>query len=100
VLSQITTNCVKPNMGITGWFETKCGVRQGSILSPIVFNAVMNKICLKMKEKTGDFKALVYADDVMIWDNKIKVLEDKVNEWNGTGYSRKYGNTETINNLL
>jgi hypothetical protein len=24
----------------------------------------------------------VYADDVMIWGNKIKVLEDKVNEWN------------------
>jgi hypothetical protein len=59
-------------MGITGWFETKCGVRRGSILSPILFNVVMNEICLKMKEKTGDLKALVYADDVMIWGNKIK----------------------------
>jgi hypothetical protein len=27
----------------------------------------------------------VYADDVMIWGNKIKVLEDKVNEWNNIG---------------
>jgi hypothetical protein len=41
----------------------------------------MNEICLKMKEKTRDLKALVYADDVMIWRNKTKVLEDKVNEW-------------------
>jgi hypothetical protein len=56
-------------MGITGWFETKCGVRQGSVLSLILFNVVMNEICLKMKEKTGDLKALVYADDAMIWGN-------------------------------
>jgi hypothetical protein len=77
---EITTNCVKTNMGKTGWFETKGGVRQGSILSLILFNVVMNEICLKMKEKTGDLKALVYADDVMIWGNNIKDLEDKVNE--------------------
>jgi type IV secretory pathway VirB4 component len=57
-------------------------VRQGSVLSLILFNVVMNEICLKMKEKTGDLKALVYADDVMIWGNNIKDLEDKVNEWN------------------
>jgi hypothetical protein len=69
-------------MGITGWFKTKCGVRQGSVLLQILFNVVMNEICLKMKEKTGDLKALEYADDVMIWGNKIKVLENKVNEWN------------------
>jgi retron-type reverse transcriptase len=67
---ETTTNCVKTNMGIT-----KCGV----ILSPILFNVVMNEICLKMKEKTGDLKALAYADNVMIWGKKIKVLEDKVN---------------------
>jgi hypothetical protein len=46
----------------------------------ILFNVVMNEICLKMKEKTGDLKALVYADDVMIWGNNMKELEDKVNE--------------------
>jgi hypothetical protein len=34
---------------------------------------------LKNELKTGDLKALVYADDVIIWGNKIKVLEDKVN---------------------
>jgi hypothetical protein len=55
---------------------------QGSVLLQILFNIVMNEICLKMKEKTGDLKALVYADDVMIWGKKIKVLENKVNEWN------------------
>jgi hypothetical protein len=42
-----------------------------------------------MKEKTGDLKALVYADNVMIWGNKIQVLEDKVNEWNNI--SKKFG---------
>jgi hypothetical protein len=42
-----------------------------------------------MKEKTGDLKALVYADDVMIWRNNIKDLEDKVNEWSNT--SKEFG---------
>jgi hypothetical protein len=49
----------------------------------------MNEICLKMKEKSGDLKALVYADDVLIWGNKIKVLEDKVNDWNNI--SKEFG---------
>jgi hypothetical protein len=31
----------------------------------------------------------VYADDVMIWGNKIKGLEDKVNEWNDI--SKEFG---------
>jgi PP-loop superfamily ATP-utilizing enzyme len=44
---------------------------------------------LKNGRKTGDLKELVYADDVMIWGNKIKVLEDKVNEWNNI--SKEYG---------
>jgi hypothetical protein len=63
-----------------------------SILSPILFNVVMNEICLKMKEKTGDLKALVYADD-MIWGNNIKELEDKVNEWSNIGkeFDKLYG---------
>jgi hypothetical protein len=49
----------------------------------------MNEICLKMKEKTRDLKALVYADDVKIWGNNIKDLEDKVNEW--SNISREFG---------
>jgi hypothetical protein len=42
-----------------------------------------------MKEKTGDLKALIYADDVMIWGNNIKDLEDKVNEW--SNISKEFG---------
>jgi hypothetical protein len=42
-----------------------------------------------MKEKTGDLKALVYADDVMIWGNNIKDLADKVNEW--SNISKEFG---------
>jgi ribosomal protein L21 len=58
----------------------------------------MNEICLKMKQTTGDLKALVYADDVMIWGNKIKVLEDKVNEWNKISkeFGRKINLDKTV----
>jgi type IV secretory pathway VirB4 component len=43
----------------------------------------------KNEEKTGDLKALVYADDVLIWGNNIEELEDKVNEW--SNISKEFG---------
>jgi hypothetical protein len=46
-----TINCVKTNKGQSAWFETKSGVRQGSILSPILFNIIVNDVCNKIKEK-------------------------------------------------
>jgi hypothetical protein len=51
-----------------------------------------------MKEKTEDLKALEYADDVMIWGNNIKDLEDKVNEW--CNISKEFGLKINLNKTV
>jgi hypothetical protein len=40
------TDCVKTNLGASEWFETS-GVKHGSVFSPILFNAMMDKIVHK-----------------------------------------------------
>jgi hypothetical protein len=46
-----TVNCIETNKGQSAWFETRLGVRQGSILSLILLNVMMNDICNKVREK-------------------------------------------------
>jgi hypothetical protein len=43
-------------------------VRQRNVLSPILFNFIMNDVCNKIKEEmeVSDLKALIYAEDIMI----------------------------------
>jgi hypothetical protein len=78
-----TANCVKTNKGKSSWFETRSGVRQGSVLSPILFNVMMNKICTKVSEemKETDLKAFIYASDVMIWGEDVKELGTILIHW-------------------
>ena len=45
-----TRSAVKTKRGRSEWFETRCGVRQCSVLSPALFN-VMSEICLEIKKK-------------------------------------------------
>jgi hypothetical protein len=50
-------------------------VRQGSVLSLILFNIIINNVCNKIKEKmkvTG-LKAFIYAN--MIWCDNMKEKE-------------------------
>jgi retron-type reverse transcriptase len=53
--------------GWSSWVETRLGVRQGSISSPILFNVTMNEICNKIREKINgiDLKPFIYADDII-----------------------------------
>jgi hypothetical protein len=46
-----TINCNKTSEGQAAWFETRSGMRQGSILSLILFTIIMNDVCNKVKEK-------------------------------------------------
>ena len=67
------------NRGKTEWFKTKSGVRQGSVLSPTLFNIIMSEICLEIKKIT---LILVYADEVMFWTNNAKELKENLNRLN------------------
>jgi retron-type reverse transcriptase len=68
-----TVTCVKTNKKQSAWSQTRSGVRQGSVLSPILFNIIINYICKKIKE-TG-LKAFTYADNIMIWSDNKKHLK-------------------------
>ena len=59
----------------TDWFDVKCGLRQGCILSPILFNLCMNDLVLYLKSFGKGVKCyddyyllctLLYADDVVL----------------------------------
>jgi hypothetical protein len=60
------------------WF----GTRQGSILSLMLFDIIMNCLCNKIKEKNeSNLKDFIYADDIMIWGGSVKDLKIKLAHW-------------------
>jgi hypothetical protein len=44
----------KTSEGQSSWIETRLGVRQGSVLSPTLFDVIMNKICNKIRKKNKE----------------------------------------------
>lgn len=60
------------------------GVRHGSVLSPTLFNVMMDKTVNKVREENRrlDMKTLISADDALIWGKAEK--ENKRNYINGT----------------
>ena len=87
-------------VGQTDWFLPGKGVQQGSVLSPILFNAVMREIrntVLRENDST-DVKTLMYADDIMIWGDNEKELESSLQKW-GTilnQYGLKINENKTV----
>jgi hypothetical protein len=61
----------------------KIMVRQGSVLSPILFSIIMKDVCNKIQEKikVTDLKSFIYADDMMIWGDKVKDLKIRLAHW-------------------
>ena len=65
---------VKPSDGVTPFFDSLLGVRQGCNLSPLIFNLFVNDIfqelkdnsCEPIKLQQKDINCLMYADDLLI----------------------------------
>ena len=88
--------CVRLNGFSTDYFSVKCGLKQGCILSPLLFNLYVNDLITSLKV-TGkgipinDHKVccLAYADDIVIMaENEpdlqlmLNVLHDWCKTWN------------------
>jgi hypothetical protein len=84
-----TINCSKTNKGQSAWFQTRSGLRKGSVLSLILFNIIMKVVCNKIKEKVevSDVKAFIY--DIMTWCDNMKELEIRLAR--GDRESKNYG---------
>ena len=73
------TTAVKRNGEESESFEVKVGVHQGSVLSPILFNIVMQAIADNFKK--GLAWELLYADDLVLLAESRLELENRLTEW-------------------
>ena len=93
ILRQIYTTdkaCIKTGQSCSDFFELDIGVRQGCILSPLLFNLFLSDLAkqfdtLTDKPKLGNrgINALFWADDLVLFsetkdglDKLLKILED------------------------
>ena len=77
-----TTARVVVGDGASGEVEVKIGLRQGSVLSPLLFIAVLDLISRKTVTKDA-LKKLRYADDLALVANGKQELQESLEEWNG-----------------
>ena len=77
-----TTARVVVGEGASEEFEVNIGLRQGSVLSPLLFIAVLDLISRKTVEKDA-MKKLLYADDLALVANDKQELQETMEEWNG-----------------
>ena len=55
------------------------GVHQGSVLSPFLFNSVLDEILVEVDKKY--MYELLYADDIVLVGRTRNELEDKIKSW-------------------
>ena len=82
---------VRVNCQQTDWFDVICGLKQGCILSPMLFNLFINDLTRVINDvgsgiSVGDtpLSILLYADDfVLIADSKLKLqsLLTRLDQW-------------------
>ena len=70
---------VRTKQGCSTQFEVKVGVYQGSVLSPLLFVAVMEVVTWGVKE--GLPWELLYADDLVLIAQSAEELREKVLKW-------------------
>ena len=79
--------CVKIGNNCSEPFKTNIGVRQGCVLSPLLFNIFLSDIQEKfdkcvdnVKLDTEEISCLIWADDILIISESKNGLQSKLNE--------------------
>jgi hypothetical protein len=82
-LYKLCKSSIQLPYGLTNWFMSDLGTRQGAVLSPLLFSLVVNPLATLLKSKGFGVKmggiqlaCLLYADDlVLIADSKEQLQE-------------------------
>jgi len=90
------TCCVQINGGISNYFETLVGLKQGCNLSPALFNIFVNDIINNMNNiendapylGTNQISCLLYADDLVLLSESKEGLQKSID--NLDSYSKKW----------
>jgi exonuclease III len=84
-------SCVKTALGRTKGFKIRSGLKQGSALSPLLFIITMDRVTWEVAEKLGEqkMKAMLFADDLMIWGENERMVQEQLDLWSST--VEKYG---------
>ena len=70
---------VRSSIGLTEWLQVGVGLRQGSALSPYLFDLVMDVISEKVRELSP--WCMMFADDVVICSTNRNSVELKLENW-------------------
>lgn len=73
------TTKVRSPAGISEEFEVKVGVHQGSALSPLLFNLVMNHLTVQIQRPPP--WDILYADDIVLTSEDPSTLQRIVEQW-------------------
>ena len=93
-----TKSCIRFKNKISNIFETKKGVRQGCIISPILFNLFINDITKSLEDVSQDqitinnnkINSLLYADDLVIMSKTNNGLQNYLNNYKTTVKNGKF----------
>ena len=67
---------VRTREGETDWFEVKCGIRQGCVLSPLLFIIFMDNIMKRANQEENSIEELMFADElVLIAEDQSRLQE-------------------------
>ena len=69
-------SAVRTPSGLTNWFSVKSGVRQGCVLSPLLFIIYMDRITKESNPEPGALNELLFADDqVILYESNIALQQ-------------------------
>ncbi|MCU7801369.1 MAG: reverse transcriptase family protein, partial [gamma proteobacterium symbiont of Lucinoma myriamae] len=99
---------IKFNGGLTDPFKTTCGVKQGDVLSPLLFNLYINDIVNHMSGPSCDpvhinntpIPILMYADDIILVSQSAHGLQNSLNKLEEYCYQWRLTVNENKSNVV